>query len=206
MTEGKRVVRRRRRLTEEEKERIIDYRKEGRSYSEISVLMGGLPISTIERYARTVKRGQMKTEPRRPAVSEPQSPPRETAPAEELPPKQTIHPDWYHELQDIVRGDHGTPADMFDAAVPVLPQMSEPERASWMYVIKTVWERKKNKEEKSIQDFIDMCLLAFIRRNYPEQVLQFIASMRRGDRILPRLDEVVLLLKELLKEVKRREL
>ena len=99
------MVRRRRRLTEEEKERIIDYRKEGRSYTEISVLMGGLAISTIERYARTVRRGQIKAEQQRPAVSVPQTPLVETAPADVLPPNQTIFPDWYHELEDIVNGD-----------------------------------------------------------------------------------------------------
>ena len=44
--------RRRRRLTLEEKEGIIAYRKAGRSYTEVSVLMGGVPLSTIERYIK----------------------------------------------------------------------------------------------------------------------------------------------------------
>ncbi|MGA1974036.1 MAG: hypothetical protein ABSG92_00140 [Conexivisphaerales archaeon] len=125
VTERRRVVRRRRRLTEEEKERIIDYRKEGRSYTEISVLMGGLPISTIERYARTVKRGQMKAEQQRPAVSVPQTPLVETAPADVLPPKQTILPDSYYKLQEIAKKDYETPVEMLDAVVRVLPPMSD---------------------------------------------------------------------------------
>jgi len=201
------VVMRRRRLTEEEKERIIDYRKEGRSYTEISVLMGGLAISTIERYARTVKRGQIKTERQRPAVSVPQAPLVETPQADVLPPNQTIFPDWYHEVEDIVKEDYETPEDMFDAAAKVLPPLSDDERTLWMYAITVMWGWKRNngKNAKFIQAFTDAYLLTVINRIHPEQLPQIIESMRRGDKILARLDEMILLLKELLKEMKRRE-
>ena len=39
-----------------EKERITAYRRAGRSYTEISVLMGGLPLSTIERYVSRIRK------------------------------------------------------------------------------------------------------------------------------------------------------
>jgi hypothetical protein len=199
---------RRRRLTEEEKRRIIDYRKEGRSYTEISVLMGGLPISTIERYARTVKRGQSKTEPQGPAVSEPQTPPWETTPTEVLPPKEGILPDWYYQLQDIANGDYETPIEMLDAVLRVIPPVSDMDKLTWTAVIKTAWERRKGEEEtaKFVQDLIDTELLVVTTRRYPEQPPQIIESMQRGDKILARLDEMILLLKELLKGIKRREL
>jgi hypothetical protein len=169
--------------------------------------MGGLAISTIERYARTVKRGQIKTERQRPAVSVPQTPLVETPQADVLPPNQTIFPDWYHEVEDIVKEDYETPEDMFDAAAKVLPPLSDDERTSWMYAITVMWGWKRNKVEATqfIRNLLDAQLLDFTRRRYPEQLPQIIESVRRGDKILARLDEMILLLKELLKEMKRRE-
>jgi hypothetical protein len=45
----------RRRLADEEKKRTIDLRREGRSYTEMSRLMGDLPLFTIERYIRGIR-------------------------------------------------------------------------------------------------------------------------------------------------------
>ncbi|MGA1975411.1 MAG: hypothetical protein ABSG92_07220 [Conexivisphaerales archaeon] len=209
MTERRRVIKRRRRLTEDEKKRIIDYRKEGRSYAEISVLMGGLPISTIERYARTVKRGQRRTEQQETANAKPQTPPVEVAAEDVLPPKQTILPDAYYELQEIAKKDYENPVEMLDSVVRVLPPMSDEDKETWAFVINTIWQSKKetkNKEEtvKFIRALMDVQLLEYTQRRYPQQLPLVFESMSRGDRILARLDEIVLLLRDLSEEIRRQ--
>jgi len=85
--------------------------------------------------------------------------------------------------------------------------LSDDERTLWTYAITIMWEWKKNKVEATqfIRNLLDAQLLNFTRRRYPEQLPQVAESILRGDRILARLDEMILLLKELLKEMKRRE-
>jgi len=81
-------------------------------------------------------------------------------------------------------------------------------------VITTVWEGKekmkkelKDKEEVTqfIRNLLDIQLLNYTRRRYPEQLPQVAEAMLRGDRILARLDEIVLLLRDLSEEIRRQK-
>jgi hypothetical protein len=84
----------------------------------------------------------------------------------------------------------------------------------WTFVITTVWEGKekmkkelKDKEEVTqfIRNLLDIQLLNYTRRRYPEQLPQVAEAMLRGDRILARLDEIVLLLRDLSEEIRRQK-
>ncbi|MGA1974035.1 MAG: hypothetical protein ABSG92_00135 [Conexivisphaerales archaeon] len=81
-------------------------------------------------------------------------------------------------------------------------------------MITTVWEGKekmkkelKDKEEVTqfIRNLLDIQLLNYTRRRYPEQLPQVAEAMLRGDRILARLDEIVLLLRDLSEEIRRQK-
>lgn len=55
MTDKGSNINRRRRLTEEEREKAIGWRREDLTYEEIGVLLGGVSPSTLERYLKGVK-------------------------------------------------------------------------------------------------------------------------------------------------------
>lgn len=196
---------RRRRLTDEEKERIIDLREEGRSYDEMSRLMGGLPLSTIERCIKGIRR--------QPRVTIQPVPPREEAAAgptkaqavEAPPPNEPLVPDWFYDLRDVLTRDYESPQEMLDAVLRVLPPMSEARKWFWTVLVFNTWEMMKRKEDTTtmIRYMQDLLLLDYTERYYPEQMPQVTGSWFATTRIMEKLDEMASRIDSIPREVAR---
>jgi hypothetical protein len=121
---------RRRRLTLEDKERIIAYRREGHTYTEISLLMGGLPLSTIERY-----------------ISGRRKPPKPLP--EKIPPEITVDPTGYSwermpventvMLGEALKGEYSTLDEMVDALIRAVGPASDTVKKSVREYAAAMW-------------------------------------------------------------------
>lgn len=139
MTE-RRSVRRRRRLTEEEKVKAIKWRRDDMTYEKIGVLLGGVPPSTLERYLRGVKpENRIKT--------------LETPPPQERPTPATERPasswlDLYLLVTRLNRGDFDSPEAFIKEVDGLIGPVTEVNREACTYMWNEAMRTNKEAGER----------------------------------------------------------
>jgi hypothetical protein len=140
MTDKGGNIKRRRRLTEEEKEKAIKWRREDLTYEKIGVLLGGVPPSTLERYLKGVKPEKR--------VRPSGSPPRQVgpSPATQRPALSLI--DQYLVLTRLNERDYDSPEAILKDVEEVMGPTPEGSRSMCKLICEEIWKMKKEAKER----------------------------------------------------------